>query len=218
MSPRIPVPSTRTLVVGTWVVGLTVLALVAYLMWAYADLASNDEASLDDRSRLAQENAEDEERIDELESALGLVTEQLRDLGQEPVIEPDDLGESDRVSPQGPTLDLVKALVALTVPTGVEMFCAPRNDCTAPPAPAAPPLPPIEPRDGRDGVDGETPSDERLLALIAPLIPAPLKGDPGVGVASFACTTRALAEFTFTVTLTDGTTQAFTCGGLPPAE
>lgn len=214
MSRRLPVPSPRALMVGSWVAGFAVFGLLSFLMWAYVDLYGNDEVSIDDRSRLAQENAEEQARIDDLEVDLALAIEQIRALGQEPVIDPADLAEGERPSSEERTVDLVQALVEIAVPTGLETYCAPRNGCTSPPAPPLPPLPPIEPRDGRDGADGETPSDERLIGLITPLIPPAVKGDPGVGVASFTCGTPAPVEFTFTVTLTDGTAQTFTCGGI----
>lgn len=142
---------------------------------------------------------------------------------EEQVTEPTDTPQDGRDGRDATTAQVDSAVTrALPVPLGealtrllpreVASYCAARNDCTPAPVPG---------RDGRDGVDGETPSDERLIALIAPLIPAPVPGPPGadgtngVGVVRFDCSSTVPVEFTFTVTLDNGTSQTFTCGGVP---
>jgi hypothetical protein len=87
---KTPVPSRRTNIVLAWVVGIVVLALGAWLVGKVTTLGEEnhrfeqrDRQSLDDRRDLR-------ERLDREEAALAALAEQLRQLGEEPVVEPVD--------------------------------------------------------------------------------------------------------------------------------
>lgn len=76
---------------------------------------------------------------------------------------------------------------------------------------------------GAKGDKGDPPSDETLLELIRRVLSEnpPADGADGRGITSLVCSS-SLGPITFTLTLTDGTTQDFSCGtdplGPEPAE
>jgi hypothetical protein len=117
------------------------------------------------------------------------------------------------------TSALNDALVASCGPDG----CRDGKDSTVPgPASTIPGAKGDRGDKGDTGEKGDTPSDETLLALIRRVIAdnPPQDGTDGTdgtdgrGIESLVCSSN-LGPITFTLTLTDGTVQEFSCGTTP---
>lgn len=87
---KTPVPSRRAIAVLAWIVIIVVLLALVWLAGRVVSLgeenrqfAERDEQSLEDRRTLA-------DRLDREEAALTALAEQLRQLGEQPVVEPTD--------------------------------------------------------------------------------------------------------------------------------
>lgn len=94
---KTPVPSRRAIAILAWIVIVVVLLALVWLAGRVTSLgeenrqfAERDEQSLEDRRALA-------DRLDREEAALLALTEQLRQLGQKPVVEPSDPPEPGQV-------------------------------------------------------------------------------------------------------------------------
>jgi hypothetical protein len=191
-----------------WLKYALILALVAggaWLVFTVLSLASeNDQLEGVDRLSIA-DRAELREAINEDRTKINLLVEQIEGLGEEPV-----------VNPSTPLPRILRI---------------PGDDGD-------------DGKDGKDGADGEDgrdstvpgpqgpgATDEQVAAQVAAYCsarndctpPTPKDGtngkdgEPGRGIASIGCTS-GLTPQTYTVVYTDGTTQDFTCGELPPIE
>lgn len=158
MKIKAPVPSRRSIIILAWFVGVLALLLIVWLFGKVATLGEanqqfeeRDQQSLEDRRILA-------ERLDREEAALGALAEQLRQLGEDPVVEP--------VNPPDPG-----RLVIIPGPKGdrgqscIEEIGFPR--CRG-----------AEGDDGTSGLDG-APGTNGADGAQGPPGPAGPKGDPG---------------------------------------
>ena len=96
---KAPVPSRRAIVALAWLVAVVVLLALVWLAGRVASLdeenrgfEKRDEQSLADRRALA-------ERLDREEAAMQALAEQLRQLGEKPVVEPSDPPEPGQIVP-----------------------------------------------------------------------------------------------------------------------
>lgn len=152
---KTPVPSRRAIAVLAWIVIIVVLLALVWLAGRVVSLgeenrqfAERDEQSLEDRRALA-------DRLDREEAALLALAEQLRLLGEQPVVEPTDPPEPGN-------------LVAIPGPRGASCieeigYARCRGD---------------RGRVGGDGSDGEPGSDGQDGAAGPPGPPGPA-GPPG---------------------------------------
>lgn len=195
---------------------LAVIAVGGWFVFAMLHLFSGAQQFRSNDDQLRTENAKQDDEIVDLLATVDLLNQQLEALGQTPIVEPPDT-ESDLVVDGAPSLDITQTLVRLAV----ESACGGAS-CLGPVGPTG--LPGAPGVDGVNGRDGSTPTDERLLGLIQPLIPAPIPGTPGVngadgrGVSGVQCS--ALIAFDLTFSFTDGTTQTVSCGPVqePPVD
>lgn len=100
---RIPVPSRRVVIALAWMAGIAALLFAGWLILQVSSLAEEnqrfeerDQQSLADREHLHDE-------VEAQQAALEALAEQLQELGEEPVVEPDEIPtESDVVVIPGP--------------------------------------------------------------------------------------------------------------------
>lgn len=87
---KAPVPSRRTNIVLAWMVVIAILALGAWLVGKVTTLGEENQ-QLEQRDQQSIRDREDlRERLEREEAALLALAEQIRLLGQQPVVEPSD--------------------------------------------------------------------------------------------------------------------------------
>lgn len=162
---------------GGWLV-FTILHLAADA----EQFQSNDAASIAERAQLRDD-------LEQNEAAVALLTEQLEDLGQEPVVEPPTANESP--SSSAPPVDLLRSLVRFAV----ESSCG-GPSCLGPVGPPST-VPGPAGEAGRDGADSTVPGPQ------GPAGANGADGAPGRGVSNVSCE----ADGTWLIAYTDGTTS-----------
>lgn len=197
--PRIPVPSSRTLVVAWSAVILVILAGMVILTVYVLDLAQSREIGREDRADLRQQLTLTQDKNAQLGGAVDALVQQVEQLGEEPVVNSDGVpGSPTRPVVLAPSRETVVEVVRALIDGAVLRACG--GDCRGedgqplPPADPLPPLPPLPPLKGDPGEEGP----------------------PGRGVTRFDCVDGAV-----TVVYTDATRQTvpgLTCTTPDPEE
>jgi hypothetical protein len=179
------VPSRRTVHVVWYVAAAGVVALVAWLVWAVADtnhrLEQADE-TLDQQAEAIATSRENQERLarsaESNADAAAVLADQVRKLGERPLITPDDLpevipgppGQRGPMGPvgPGPSAAEIQSAVAVYCQSGrcdgrdpttgqvaaaVAAYCDRRGECRGPRGAPG--------QDGQDGEDGAPGADGR---------------------------------------------------------
>lgn len=161
---KLPVPSRRANIVLAWVLALALIVFGAWLIGKVVTLGEENH-HLEEQDR--QSRADRAKLFDEVESdkvAIEALREQLKQLGEKPVVEPDDVPDGSRI---------------VVVPGPRGLSCIEDVGLTACRGPSGQPGKPGA--DGSDGVDGTDGLNGQDGAPGAKGDPGPKgeKGDPG---------------------------------------
>lgn len=198
----------------TWIARLTGLALLAAVLGFGLYLAAANSQARAERAELIAQLDEERAKVDAL-------YEQLRSVGENPVVSPGSEspstpGPSGPTGPQGVPGDDGRAPTSEEVIAAVNAYCASIGGCRG--ADGQTIVGPIGPA-GTPGTNGETivgpqgPAGEPGAA--GPAGPAGATGATGVGVQSVACVVRDDLSTAFRFTLTDGSAYDVTGACLP---
>lgn len=190
---KTPVPSRRVNIALAWTVGIVVLALGAWLVGKVSTLGEEnhrfeqrDQQSIEDRRDLR-------ERVEGYETVLAALTEQLRQLGEKPVVEPEDPPEPGQIIPiPGPRGPSCIEEIGLQPCRGDEGRSGQPGSEGEPGEPGVPGTPGEQGPKGEKGDTGER----------GPEGPAGPAGADGRGIQTVTCEGGQ-----FVVTYTDGTSH-----------
>lgn len=219
---------------------ISIFVVFSFVAMCFAGYYFYDE--LRDRADRNEESAQEQtQKTVRVLSAAKRLERQVERLGEEPVVETDEIPEvTENVPLQGepgppPSPIQIQQAVDQYCAAGlcegdsptsqeillaVDVYCSLRDDCTGSRGPAGPRG--AAGTDGSDGVDGE-PGTVGAQGPVGPEgPPGPpgadgsngtdgANGEDGVGITSIDCSSNSLTTFEFTVTYTDGTQQMFSC-------
>ena len=190
--------------VWTWIARFTGLALLAAVLGFGFYLATANADAREDRTNLITQLDEERAKVDAL-------YEQLRSVGEDPVVEPgtsspSSPGPTGPTGPQGVPGDDGPAPSAADVLAAVNAYCASVGGCRG--ADGQPGTPGKPGADGQPGTPGES-----IVGPQGPACPAGPQGEPGapgadgVSVTGVSCVLLYDLSTAFRFTFSDGTSS-----------
>lgn len=187
----------------TWVARATGLALLAAVLGFGFYLAAANAGARTERIELIQQLDEERAKVDAL-------YEQLRDLGEDPIVDKSDptpgaTGPSGPTGEQGIPGQDGRTPTAAEVLAAVNAYCATVNGCVGPAG-----------TNGTNGTNGQpgTPGANGE-SIVGPAGPAGASGADGVSVTGVSCVIRDDLSTAFRFTFSNGSTADVTGACLP---